>query len=194
IKSNAPSFVARTAVSMLACPEIITTIASTPFLRMRSSVSRPSIPSSHTSRSTRSTERASSMERHSSPEATATGSYPSSNRIDERASRIPCSSSTIKMELAMKVNSGKLTQARGRRGRCNLRHGQLKNEFRAGRQIVLDADRAVVLGHDAAGDRQAQARAAVLGRKMGQKQAVFILRRNSVPTVRYHDLDNFPVG
>ena len=59
--------------------------------------------------------------------------------------------------------SRKLADSRGHRGRCDLRHGKLKNKFRAGRQIVLDADRAVMLGHDAAGNRQAEPRAAILG-------------------------------
>src|SRR5258708_39419578 len=90
---------------MLACPEIMTTYASTPFLRKRSNVSRPSIPSSHTSSRTRSMERSSSSERHSSPEDTANDSYPSSARMDESASRMPSSSSTMRMELGMKVGN-----------------------------------------------------------------------------------------
>ena len=69
MKSNAPSLVAFTAVSMLACPEIITTIEVMPISRMRSRVSSPSIPSSQTSMSTRSAGRWLSTARHSCPEA-----------------------------------------------------------------------------------------------------------------------------
>ena len=48
-KSNAPSLIARTADSMLPCPEIITTGASTRRSRSRASVARPSIPGSQMS-------------------------------------------------------------------------------------------------------------------------------------------------
>jgi hypothetical protein len=52
MKSKAPSLVARTAVSMLPWPEIITTAASLPCSRIRRKVSSPSISGSHTSKST----------------------------------------------------------------------------------------------------------------------------------------------
>ncbi len=53
-KSNAPSLVARTAVSMLAWPEIISTMGGESNSLIFSSVARPSIFSSQTSRRIRS--------------------------------------------------------------------------------------------------------------------------------------------
>src|SRR3569833_1415786 len=51
---------------------------------------------------------------------------------------------------------------------------QLDDEAGPGRLIIFNADPAVVLGDDSTDDRQAQTRAAFLGRKVGQKQPFFV--------------------
>ncbi len=60
--------------------------------------------------------------------------------------------------------------------------------------IIFHADGTVVFGHDAAGDGQAQARAAVLGREMRQEEHVLILRGNSVAAVGDDDFDGFAIA
>ena len=68
-KSNAPSLVARTADSMLPCPEIITTSGRSPIgiSWMRVSTSMPSIPGSQMSSSTSSKSPPGSAVRQASP-------------------------------------------------------------------------------------------------------------------------------
>ncbi len=96
-KSKAPSLMARTADSMLPCPEISTTCASTCRSRRRASVARPSMPGSHTSRMIRSTGPRVSRSRQASPVGTASTVYSSSRSTPVRAVRTPGSSSTIRI-------------------------------------------------------------------------------------------------
>ena len=72
--------------------------------------------------------------------------------------------------------------------------GSFDDEARADGQVVLDADQAVMLGDDAAGDGQAQARAAVLGREVRQEELVLVFGRNAVTAVGDGDLDRVVVG
>src|SRR5579862_1757490 len=171
-KSKAPSLVARTAVSMLPCPEIITTIGVCPVWRIRSRVSRPSIFGSHTSSRTRSTLPLESRARHSSPLPTDSTVYPSSARMEESESRMPASSSTMRMDCAMDFLCR--SAFRYRRG-DRFGRGEFDDEPRAHRSIVLRANQAVVLGDDPAGDSQSESRAALLGGEMRQEELVLVL-------------------
>src|SRR5260370_238546 len=98
MKTNAPSLVARTAVSMLPCPEILTTAASQFESRICRKVSRPSIPGNQTSSKTQPYTRRAIAFKHSSPLATAWAAKPSSRNTALSVSRMPRSSSTIRME------------------------------------------------------------------------------------------------
>ena len=98
MKSNAPSLVAFTAVSMFPWPEIIITASSCPRARSFSSVSRPSMPGSHMSSSMQPKRSDSVSSRHSSPVAAQTTLYPSSSSTSLRVERMPGSSSTTSTE------------------------------------------------------------------------------------------------
>src|SRR5712691_8645067 len=77
---------------------MITTAASEPAARNRLSVSRPSMPGSQTSSSTQLKARFSRALRHSSPVATASTANPSSSITPRNVSRMPGSSSTMRIE------------------------------------------------------------------------------------------------
>jgi hypothetical protein len=100
-KSWAPIRTALTAVSIVPWPEITTTGTSGSRVRIRERVSSPSVFGSQTSRRMRSKRRVSSAARHASPLSTASGRYPSSERIPTREVRTPDSSSTMRMDSRM---------------------------------------------------------------------------------------------
>src|SRR6266516_1419431 len=81
---------------------MITTAASDPAARNCFRVSSPSIPGNHTSRRTQPYARRSSAFRHSSPVATASAAKPSSSITPRNVSRMPRSSSTMRIESDMK--------------------------------------------------------------------------------------------
>src|SRR5882672_3353142 len=62
---------------------------------------------------------------------------------------------------------------------CLLRYGQLDNELRAARRILLHADPSLVLGDDAADDGQTQSRAAFARRKIRVEDALAVFRRDA---------------
>src|SRR5579862_6270372 len=70
---------------------------------------------------------------------------------------------------------------------------QFDQEPGADRKIVLDVNRAAVLGDDARGDGQAEAGAAILGGEMREEEAVFVFGRNTVTCVLDTDFDGFGV-
>src|ERR1700730_19454208 len=94
-----------------------------------------------------------------------------------RESRIPASSSTMRI-LCMVDGDG--------RGFRNNR--KFDNEARADRAVLLDADRAMMIFDDAAHDRQAEARAAPLGREIRQEKLLLEFASNAVPGVGDGDL------
>src|SRR5581483_2604291 len=184
-KSYAPSLVARTAVSMVPCPEIMMTSGGLSRSRIFSRVSSPSIPGSHMSRSTTSKRPLSRTSRHSSPLAASAAWWPSSSSTPFREERMPDSSSTISM-LGMVNVSCRWNQLRG--------HRQFHHEPRAHRLVLLDPDGAAMVFHNPAYNRQAQARASFLGRKIWQEQPLLQLLCHPVAGVGDHDLDCLVAG
>src|ERR1044072_5128695 len=166
MKSNAPSFVARTAVSMFPCPDMITTAASDPAARSCLKVSSPSIPGSQTSSRMQPYARFPSAFRHSSPVATASASKPSSSITARSVSRMPRSSSTMRIESI----------------RCCW---QFDHETSAARMIALRANVTAVLHDYALHDRESETSAAVSSRKVRFKQPAEICRLDSLPCVRH---------
>src|SRR5438270_8411901 len=151
-KSYAPSFVARTAVSMVPWPEIMMTSGGLSNSRILSRVSRPSTPGSQISSSTTSKAVLRSSSRHASPLPTEEAAYPSSARMPDRESRFPASSSTMRMRCMLD----------GGRCGCGLGHyRELNDEPCADRMILLHADRAVVTFHDPADYGEAESVAAL---------------------------------
>src|ERR1700683_327005 len=102
---------------------------------------------------------------------------------------MPSSSSTMSM-LAM-ISSVSSTCLGGN---SHFGGGEPDQEPRARGHVVFDANRAVMFGDNATGNRQAQSRAASFGRKMGQKQLFFVLRRDSVAAIRNFDDDGVSVA
>ena len=80
------------------------------------------------------------------------------------------------------------------RGRREFRNWQLQNEFRADGRIVLDANGAMMFGHNSARDGQAEPGPAIFGREVRQEKPVFIFRRNSMAAVRNDNFHSFTVG
>ena len=101
-KSNAPSLVARTAVSMVPCPEMMITSGGSSCSLIFSSVSSPSIPGSQISRRTRSYERVFSVSRQASPLSATPTLKPSSSSAPRSDLRMSASSSTTRMEFMAK--------------------------------------------------------------------------------------------
>src|SRR5439155_4107534 len=71
--------------------------------------------------------------------------------------------------------------------RGGARHGHLDDEPAAARLVVLDMDRAAVLGHDLPDDRQPEPHARGLGREVGQKELLLVLRTDAGPGVGHDD-------
>ena len=215
MKSNAPSFVARTAVSMFPCPEIITTMGASSCDWMRSSASSPSIFGSHTSIKIKSKRRCSSRARHSSPEA-------ADLRVvafvaQKRAERFADPAFVVDNEYGgwhVSARCGMLSQENPSERRpflFDIRRNYAAGlpaccivaTSTAGKRITnfepvgkLSSTRiaAVVFRDDAAGNCEAESGSAVLGRKVRQKQPLFILRRNTVTAVGNFDYDSVVVA
>src|SRR5688500_13639801 len=97
MKSNAPSFVASTAVVTVPWPEMMTTGTASLVALIRCSVSRPSIPGILTSRKIRSGVSFSARATPSGPLDASRTSYPSYSRIIRTERRISASSSMTRM-------------------------------------------------------------------------------------------------
>src|SRR6476619_8048517 len=158
-KSNAPSLVARTAVSIVPCPEMITTSGGSSSCLIFSSVSRPSMPGSHISSSTTSQVRFFNCSRQASPLSASSTLYPSSSRTPRSDSRISRSSSTTRTLCTLRLPCCHFTRQR-----------QLYQKLCARRLVLFHADGAVVIINDAPHDRQPQSGAALFGGKIWQKQ------------------------
>src|SRR5262245_34148647 len=203
-KSNAPNLIARTADSMLPCPEISTTCESTCRSRRRASVASPSMPGSHTSSTIRSNGPRVIRSRQASPLATASTAYPSSRSTPLSALRTPGSSSTMRIVGFTAVfrpshqskRTHEDTKARRRKvpvPSSSWRRdvvvafvlvpqgstGQLYGKPRSARRIVADVDAAAMLGNNAADDGQAEAAAPALRRIVRQEQLLALRRRNA---------------
>src|ERR1700686_2905762 len=95
-----------------------------------------------------------------------------------RESRIPASSST--MRILYMVDGG---------GRSFRNNRKFDNETRTDRAVLFHADRTVMIFHDAAHDRQAEARASFLGGEIGQEKLLLEFASHAVSGVGGGDLD-----
>src|SRR5579871_3886730 len=165
---------------MVPWPEIIMTSGGLSSSRILARVSRPSTPGSQMSSSTTSNGLLPSASRQASPLSTAEEEYPSSVRMPANESRMPASSSTIRM-LGMLDGRG--------RGRGFRHYGEFHNEASTHRTIFLDPNRAMMIFHDAAHDGKAEAGAALLGREIRKEKLFFDFARDPVTRVGNRDLD-----
>src|SRR5579863_7478033 len=139
------------------------------------------MPGSQMSRSTTSIEwlRRSSL-RHSSPLSTDAVSKPSSASTPSSDSRIPVSSSTMRI-LCMLGRGG---------GECGLGDDrQFYNKARPNRLVFLHPNRSMMLFDDAANDSQAKASSALSGGEVGQKEFFFQLAGHAVSGIGDGDFD-----
>src|SRR5580692_937490 len=181
-KSYAPSLVARTAVSMVPCPEIIMTSGAFSFSRIFSRVSRPSIPGSHTSSNTTSNACLLMISRLASPLSAVVALKPSSSSTPLSDSRIVGSSSTMRI-LCMLVDGGL--------GDSVCYDWQFDHEPGAGGLILFHANGPVVIFNNTVYDGQPKTGAALLGGEVWEKQPFFQLPRNTVSGVgdgNLHDI------
>src|ERR1700722_15646720 len=179
-KSYAPSLVARTAVSMVPCPEIMMTSGAFSFSRIFSRVSRPSIPGNHTSSRTTSNACLLMISRPASPLSAIEVLNPSSSSTPLSDWRIVGSSSTMRM-LCMLVD-----------GRCGDRirnYREFNYEARAYGLSLFNTNRAVMVFDNAIYDGKPQAGAALLGGEVWQEQPLLQFTRNPVAGVSDDDLD-----
>src|SRR6202790_3053941 len=170
---------------MVPCPEIMMTSGGLSNSRILSRVSSPSTPGSQTSSNTTSNGVLRSRSRTASAFPTDELEYPSSARMPARESRIPASSSTMRM----------LCMLGGRRCRSRFENnGKFDDESRTHRLVFFHADRAMVVRYDAAHDGQAQARAALLGGEIGQEKFLFEFAAHAVARVGHGDLNCVACG
>src|SRR5579863_2632167 len=183
-KSYAPNFVARTAVSMVPCPEIIMTSGAFSFSRIFCRVSRPSIPGSQTSSRTRSKSCLPRISRPASPLSASEALKPSSSSTPFSDWRIVGSSSTMRM-LCMLVDGGR-----------DNRFGhdwQLNYESRAYGLIFFHTNRAVVIFDYPIHDGESQTGAALLGGEIWHEQTLFQFAGNSVTGVGDSEFNHIAV-
>src|SRR6185312_12137291 len=142
-------------------------------LRICSRVSRPSMPGSQMSSSTTSKLFPASVSRPASPLPTDCTLYCSSSRTPVRESRIPDSSSTIRM-LGMRCSHVRYAISGD---------GQLNYKTCAHRLVFFHANGAVMIFHNPAYNCQAQPGAAFLGREIWHEQPLLSLLRDALPAV-----------
>src|ERR1700676_3419887 len=145
---------------MVPCPEIMMTSGGLSNSRILSRVSSPSTPGSQTSSNTTSNGVLRSRSRHASPFPTDEVEYPSSARMPARESRIPASSSTMRILCMLGSGWGR------RRIRDNRK---FHDKTRAHGLVLFYANRAMMIRYDAADDSQAEPRATLLSRKIRQE-------------------------
>src|SRR5580704_156779 len=173
-KSYAPSLVARTAVSIVPCPEIMMTSGAFSFSRIFSRVSKPSIPGSHTSSSTTSNACLLMISRLASPLSAVVVLKPSSSSTPLSDWRIVGSSSTIRM-LCMLVDGGFGDGVDDDR--------QFDHKPGADGLILFHANGPVVIFNNTIHDGKPKSGAALLGGEIRQEEPFFQLPRNAVASV-----------
>src|SRR5271165_633811 len=181
-KSNAPSLVARTAVSMLPCPEIMMTSGWSSFSTSFSSVARPSTPGNQISSRTTSTDLWRRVSMHSSPLSASSALYPSSSSTPCSELRIWDSSSTIRMVCILLDWVGHFGG-----------HWQLYDKSSSHGGILFYPNRPVMIFHNTADNRETKSGAAFLGGEIRQKKSFLQLRGDAVPGVGDGDLDRIAI-
>src|SRR5690348_9733566 len=152
--------------------------------RTRSSVARPSMPGSQMSSKTTSKLFRASVSRQVSPLPTDCTLYCSSSRTPVRESRIPGSSSTMRM---LDMRCGHVRHALGG-------DGQLNHKACAHWLVLFHANGTVMIFHNPAYDCQAQPGAAFLGREIGHEQALLGLLGDALPGIGNADFDSIAAG
>src|SRR5579864_2463258 len=165
---------------MVPCPEIMITSGGLSSSRIFCSVSSPSIPGSHTSSKTTSKACFSRSRRQVSPFSASPVRKPSSSRTPRRESRIPDSSSTIRM-LDMLHGIGR------RRGFGGER--EFHDEARAHRLVFFHPDGPTVVFHDSADDGQSQSGSSPFGGEVGKKKLFLQFLGDAMAAVGYQNLD-----
>src|ERR1700728_728090 len=152
--------------------------------------------------------------RHSSPDAAASTSYPSSRSKAPSDSRIPLSSSTISivaaiyfsdpwadsLEISINKNSATGTRRLARRSaRRNLRRHRFRSreanqKTSAAGQVIFHAYGSVMLGDNPAGDGEAQSRSTFTRGKVRQEKPFLVLRRNAVTAIRNFDFHRVAIA
>src|SRR5580692_2810513 len=173
-KSYAPSLVARTAVSIVPCPEIMMTSGAFSFSRIFSRVSKPSIPGSQTSSKTTSNACLLMISRLASPLSAVDALKPSSSSTPLSDWRIVGSSSTMRM-LCMMVDEGFGDSVRY--------DWQFDHEAGADGLILFHANGPVVIFNNTVYDGQPKTGAALLGGEVWEKQPFLQLPCNAVARV-----------
>src|ERR1700680_4816954 len=164
---------------MVPCPEIMMTSGGLSNSRILSRVSSPSTPGNQTSSNTTSNGVLRSRARHASAFPTDEVEYPSSARMPARESRIPASSSTMRMLCILGGN------------RCRRRfenNRKFNDETRAHGLVLFYTDRAVMIFDDAVHDSQATSGAAFLGREIWQEEFFLEFAGHAVAGVGNRDL------
>src|SRR6202011_1076294 len=164
---------------MVPWPEIMITSGGLSSWRILSRVSRPSMPGSQMSSSTTSKAPLRRRSRQASPLSADEAEYPSSVSTPANESRIPASSSTMRMLGMLNTCSG---------GNNLGNDWQLYNEPGTDWLVFFNANGAMVLLDDATYDRQAQSRATPLGGKIRQEKLLFEFAGHSMTGVRDGDL------
>src|SRR5580692_10431501 len=154
---------------MVPCPEIMMTSGAFSLSRIRSKVSRPSMPGSHTSRSTTSNACLLMISRPASPLSAIEVLNPSSSSTPLSDWRIVGSSSTIRM-LCMRID--------GRHRDCIRNHRQFNHEPSADRLVFFYANRTVVVFDDAVYDGKPKPGAPLLGGEVWQEKTLLQFLRN----------------
>src|SRR5271157_535468 len=170
---------------MVPWPEIMMTSGGSTSSRMASRVSRPSMPGSQMSSRTTSNAALRSRSRQASPLSAEEAEYPSSTRMPASESRIPASSSTMRMLCMLR---------RGPSGRGFGDDRQFNDEAGADGTVLLHADGAVMVFDDAVHDGQAQPRATFLGREVRQEEFLLEFAGNSVSGIGYGDFNGIAAG
>src|SRR5579863_892296 len=184
-KSYAPSLVARTAVSIVPCPEIMMTSGAFSFSRIFSRVSKPSIPGSHTSSSTTSNACLLMISRLASPLSAVVVLKPSSSSTPLSDWRIVGSSSTMRM-LCMLVDGGLSDSVRY--------DWQFDHKAGTDWPILFHANGAVVIFNNTIHDRKPKTGSALFGGEVWEKQPFFQLPGNAVASVGDSNLHDIAAG
>src|SRR5256885_6253394 len=170
---------------MVPWPEIMITSGGLSSSRIRSRVSRPSIPGSQMSSSTTSNVVLLSSLRQASPLSTDDAEYPSSARAPASESRIPASSSTIRTLCMLSFCHG---------GGALGNDRQLDDEAGADGFVLFHANGASMILHHAAHDRKPKARATFFCREIWKEKFFFQFTSDTVAGVGHRNLDGIATG
>src|SRR5579864_3524703 len=194
-KSRAPSLVARTAISICACPDIITTGAATPCRFKSSSRERPSLPGMTTSERMRSKCRDLANSKAFAALSHTVASCPVNRKARDKEASVLASSSTMR-RCAMSGNrpphiSAKLDLvARGMNFPQGLNIiGQFDHESRTASGFTLHADSPPVIADHRLNYRQSQSSAMLFAGVIRSEDALALLTRQ--PSTGISDFDYY---